>query len=117
MRSGPGRQPHPTHGERVRGAVGVGCEDAARDLGRRIVVGGDRACGRVDAFNGGVEHRQNVWTRSAPAIHQTDDLFIKRLSPERRDVRGSAEIREGVRLPAKPRVGRRGQDLLSVSDK
>jgi len=73
MRSGQGRQPHPTHGERVRAAVGVGDEDAPRDLGRRVVVGRDGACSRVDAFNGGVEHRQKVWTRIARAIHQRDD--------------------------------------------
>ena len=71
-RSGP--PTHPTHGERVRLPMGVGSEDATRDLGRRLVVGRDRACGRVDAFNGGVEHPQNVWTRQARAIHQRDDL-------------------------------------------
>jgi hypothetical protein len=55
--------------------MGVGSEDATRDLGRRLIVGRDRACGRVDAFNGGVEHRQTVRTLPAPAIHQRDDLL------------------------------------------
>jgi hypothetical protein len=54
--------------------MGVGSEDATGDLGRRLVIGRDRACGRVDAFNGGVEHRQKVWTDPPRAIHQRDDL-------------------------------------------
>jgi hypothetical protein len=74
MRSGQSREPHPAHGERVRLPLGVGSEDATGDLGRRLVVGRDGARGRVDAFNGGVEHRKNVWSRSDAAIHQRDDL-------------------------------------------
>ena len=119
MRGGQGRQPHPTHGERVLLPMGVGSEYATGDLRRRLVVGRDRACGRIDAFNGGVEHPQNVWTRQARAIHQRDDLACGTTKVAEPRTEGRPRLSgdpRGGQAPGVPQ-GRTlaGQDLLSMS--
>jgi hypothetical protein len=55
--------------------LGVGHDDAPGDLGRRFVVGRDRASSRVDAINDGAEHGGNLRAPGRRAIDQRDDLF------------------------------------------